>query len=305
MKKNIVLFLWAMAQSVMASGKAPEAPTPYVLPNTEVRQIHSAVLNRDYELYVSLPASYATGRQNYPVVFVTDAPYAFPVASSIGPFIARHSKRLPEFIVVGLSYAKGDTAEFSRRRDYTPSRNGGTGLTSDMPGRKPVFGEAEGYRRFLKDEVFPLLASHYRADMARKVLAGHSYGSLFGAYVLLTDPAMFDGYVLGSPSLWYDDYLLFKREREFARQNKNLAAKVYIAAGSFEGPAPNNRPNDNRYSKDGRIVTGASAFAGALSSRRYPGLRLKSEIIAEENHLTVAPVLLTRGLLWTLGSPPP
>lgn len=294
-----------MAQTAMASGKAPEAPTPYVLPNTEVRQIHSAVLNRDYELYVSLPASYATGRQTYPVVFITDAPYAFPVASSIGPFIARHSKRLPEFILVGLSYAKGDTAEFSRRRDYTPSRNGGTGLTSDMPGRKPVFGEAEGYRRFLKDEVFPMVASHYRADMAHKVLAGHSYGSLFGAYVLLTDPAMFDGYVLGSPSLWYDDYLLFKREREFAQQNKNLAAKVYIAAGSFEGPAPKNRSNDHRYSKDGRIVTGATAFANALSARRYPGLRLKSEVIAEENHLTVAPVLLTRGLLWTLGSPTP
>lgn len=305
MKNNIIVFLLAVAQSVMANGRASEAPPPFVLPNTEVRQIHSSFLNRDYELYVSLPASYATGHQNYPVVFITDASYAFPVASSIGPFIARHSKHLPEVILVGLSYAKGDTAEFSRRRDYTPSGNGSNGLTSDMPGRKPVFGEAEGYRRFLKDEVFSFVASHYRANMARKILTGHSYGSLFGAYVLLTDPAMFDGYVLGSPSLWYDDYLLFKREREFAHQNKNLTAKVYLAAGSFEGAAPKNRPNDKRYSKDSRIVTGTIAFAKALSSRRYPGLRLKSEIIAEENHLTVAPILLTRGLLWTLGAPPP
>lgn len=294
--------LFAMAQGTILNAKAAETPTPYVLSNTEVQQLHSAGLNRDYEIYVSLPKSYGVGHQNYPVVFITDAPYAFPVAASIGAFVARHSKELPEFILIGLSYAKGDTAEFSRRRDYTPSPHGGNGLTSDMPGRTPVFGEAEGYRRFLKNEVFPFVASHYRADMTRKVLAGHSYGSLFGTYVLLTDPAMFDGYVLGSPSLWYDKHLLFVREREFAATHKNLAAKVYIGAGSFEGPPPKNRPHDTRYSTDDDMVADTVAFAHALSSRRYLGLQLRSEIIPEENHLTVAPILLTHGLLWTLGN---
>ena len=61
------------------------------------------------------------------------------------------------------------------RRDYTPGVHGDRGATSDMPGRPVVYGEAEGYRRFVADEVFPFIASHYRADMAHKVFAGHSY----------------------------------------------------------------------------------------------------------------------------------
>jgi predicted alpha/beta superfamily hydrolase len=281
---------------------AEEAPQSYALPNTEVRDLHAAQLNRDYQLYVSLPDSYRNSGKTYPVVFVTDAPYAFPVTRAIEARITGHSKDLREFILVGLSYAKGDTAEYSRRRDYTPSPNGVKDATSDMPGRKPVFGEAEAYRRFVADEVFPYIASHYRADMQHKIFAGHSYGSLFGTYVLLTTPEMFDGYVLGSPSLWYDDHLLFTREREYAAKHKDLSARIYIGAGAFEGPAPKSNPHDPRYASDGDMVADAKAFSNLLASRHYRNLHVKSEIIADENHLTVAPILMTRGLLWTLGS---
>jgi predicted alpha/beta superfamily hydrolase len=298
----IFLATYGVSPITNATEVSAPLPPPFVLPDTEVHQLHAADLNRDYEIFVSLPKSYSAGHQNYPVVFVTDAPYTFPLAASIGAFMTRHSKALPEFILIGLSYAKGDTGEFSRRRDYTPSPHGGSNLTSDMPGRTPVFGEAEGYRRFLADQVFPFVASHYRADMTRKVLAGHSYGSLFGTYVLLTEPSMFNGYVLSSPSLWYDDHFLFAREREFAATHKNLTARVYIGAGSFEGVAPKSRPNDPRYSTDGDMVADAGAFAHALASRHYPGLHLRSETIADENHLTVAPTNITRGLLWTLGT---
>jgi len=302
MKKICSILLFALVQCVALTSYAAEAPTPYALPNTEVQRLHATNLNRDYELYVSLPASYGVGHQNYPVVFVADAPYAFPIAASIGGFMSRHSKDLPEFIVVGLSYAKGDTGEFSRRRDYTPSPHGSKDATSDMPGRTPVFGEAEGYRRFLADQVLPFVASHYRADMTRKVLAGHSYGSLFAAYVLLTEPSMFNGYVLGSPSLWFDDHLLFERERQFAATHKDLNATVYLGVGGFEGVAPKNRPHDPRYNTDVDMVADTNAFARALASHHYPGLHLHNEVIADENHLTVAPILLTHGLLWTLGN---
>jgi predicted alpha/beta superfamily hydrolase len=281
---------------------AEDAPQPYTLPNTEVRDLHAAKLNRDYQLYISLPDSYKTSGKSYPVVFVTDAPYAFPLTRAIEARITGHSKELPEFILVGLSYAKGDTAEFSRRRDYTPSPSGVKDATSDMPGRKPAFGEVEGYRRFVADEVFPVIASHYRADMQHKIFVGHSYGSLFGTYVLLTSPEMFDGYVLGSPSLWYDDHLLVKREREYAETHKDLAARIYIGVGGFEGMAPKSNPHDSRYADSDEMVTDSKAFAKSLASHHYPHLHVQSEVIADEDHLTVAPILMTHGLLWTLGS---
>ncbi len=283
-----------------SSVHAADATRPYVLADTEVQVLRAVHLGRDYELYVGLPPSYGKTQRSYPVVFVTDAPYAFPVTRAIEARIAGHSKELPEFILVGLGYAQGDTPEYSRRRDYTPSAHGDRNATSDMPGRPVVYGQAEGYRRFVAAEVFPFIASHYRADMAHKVFAGHSYGSLFGAYVLLTSPEMFDGYVLGSPSLWFDHRLLFQREHAFAASHKDLPARVYIGAGQFEAPQPRGKPQDPRYATDGDMVGDTRDFARALASRRYPGLKLRDDVIAGEDHLTVAPALITRGLMWTL-----
>ena len=291
----------ALAAALLpAAAPAAEATRPYVLSDTETHVLHASHLARDYEIEVSLPPSYGKTRRSYPVVFVTDAPYAFPLTRALEARIAGHSKELPEFILVGLGYAQGDTPEYSRRRDYTPSAGGDRDASSDMPGRPVVYGEAEGYRRFVADEVFPFIASHYRADMAHKVFAGHSYGSLFGAYVMLTAPEMFDGYVLGSPSLWFDQRLLFTRERQFAESHQELHARVYLGAGGYETLQPRGRPRDPRYDSEDDMVGDTQAFARALASRRYPGLKLRTDTIAGEDHLTVAPVLITRGLMWTL-----
>jgi predicted alpha/beta superfamily hydrolase len=261
-------------------------------------------LARDYEIDVALPPSYASSPdRKYPVVFVTDAPYAFPLTRAIAARIGGHSKAMPEFILVGLGYARGDTPEYSRRRDYTPSPNGDRDARSDMPGRAPVFGEAEGYRRFVADEVFPFVAAHYRADMGHRVFAGHSYGSLWGAWVLATAPEMFDGYVLGSPSLWFDHGLMLAREKAVSRQD--LHAKVYLGAGAFETRAPKPAARDPRRDADadGDMVGDTRAFAQALASHRWPGLQVRTEVVAGENHLTVAPTLVTHGLEWVLAQP--
>ncbi len=294
---------------VLGAAQAAEAPAPpalradtlqsYILKDTEVHALHAARLNRDYEIDIGLPPSYAASAQKYPVVFVTDAPYAFPLIRALAPRIGAHGEKLQDFILVGLGYAKGDTPEYSRRRDYTPSVRGSKDAVSDMPGRAVVFGEAEGYRQFVAGEVFAYIASHYRADMSRKIFAGHSYGSLFGAHVLLTAPAMFDDYILGSPSLWFDDRLLFARERAYAAAHRDLHANVYIANGAFETRNP--RSHDPRYAKDDDMIADTQAFARALVSRRYPGLHLHTDVIADEDHLTVAPAIITRGLMWSLG----
>ena len=292
--------LSALATASAAPAADDGAAHPYVLNDTEARTLHAARLGRDYDITVSLPPSYGTGQRRYPVVFVTDAPYAFPLTRAIEARVAGHSKELPEFILVGLGYAVGDTAEYSRRRDYTPTAHGDRDATSDMPGRPVVYGEAEGYRRFVADEVFPFIAGHYRADMAHKVFAGHSYGSLFGAYVLATAPDMFDGYVLGSPSLWFDDYAVLARERASAAAHRDVRARVYLGAGEFEARSPRGRPRDARYNTDRDMVADTQGFARTLASRHDPGLKVRSDVIAGEDHLTVAPALITRGLMWTL-----
>lgn len=262
-----------------------------VLEDTEVHTLHAKELKRDYEVQVSLPPSYRISGKHYPVLFVTDAPYAFPVIRAIAKRVGDRGDGLEEFILVGLGYSKGDTAEFARRRDYTPTETADTGLKSDMPGRAVQHGEAEGYRRFINADVFPLIARHYRADMSRKIFAGHSYGSLLGLHILFTEPSMFDQYILGSPSMWYGKRVMFEREKTYAATHKDMKAKVYFAAGGLESP---------RFGKSVDMVADMTQLERLLKSRRYPGLRVQSRVFEDEDHLTVAPRIITGGLKWTL-----
>jgi predicted alpha/beta superfamily hydrolase len=274
---------------------------PYVLENTEVRDIHAKQLNRDYQVFVSLPDGYAASKQTYPVLFVTDANYGFPLVRSITQRIGNHSKQLKEFILVGLSYAKGDSPTQSRDRDYTPTVRREDAGNKGETDEKMHYGEAEGYRRFVKDEVFPLIAQNYRADMAHKVIAGHSYGSLFGAYVLLADPTMFEHYILSSPSLWYDDHVMFKQLRAYIATHDDLPAKVYLATGEYEGLNPNPKVRNPRYATDMDMVADMRRFEQQLRAQHYPSLQIQSAVIADEDHLTVNPATYTRGLIWALG----
>ena len=295
----IASLVFSLAASVSAIASAA-TPAPYLLKGTDVVDVRAAHLDRDYQLFISLPPSYEKTTRRYPVVFVTDADYAFPLIRSMARRLGTGSHGVEEFILVGLSYAKGDTPEYSRRRDYTPTATTEQGRVSDMPGRTPKFGESEGYRRFIKDEVFPVVAQRYRADMQRKVFAGHSYGSLLGLHIAFTEPAMFSHYILGSPSLWYGKRVMFEREKAYAASHKNLNANFYFAVGGYETLKPGS--GDTRYNTDDDMVADLREFESILKKRQYPGLKLETSVLAEEDHLSVAPAIITRGLKWALPS---
>jgi predicted alpha/beta superfamily hydrolase len=285
----------ASPAQAQAAPAATARPVAYSIPDTEVLDIHSALLGRDYQLFVALPESYATQpERRYPVVFVTDANYAFPLVRAIGRRVGDHGHGLEDFILVGLSYAKGDSPAYSRRRDYTPTPRGPASAGADESGRMPVHGGAEAYRGHLQSEVFPLIARTYRVDMRRKVFAGHSYGALLGAHILFTDPAMFSHYILGSPSLWYDRGVMFGREAAYASGHRDLPADVFLGIGAYE--RANAASGDPRFDDEGDMVGDMLRFRRALGSRRYPGLSLEATVIDGEDHLTVAPVIITRGL---------
>ena len=269
------------------------AAAPYQLDATEVRDIRSASLKRDYQLLVALPDSYASSTRRYPVLFVTDANYAFPVVRNIAQRLAKHAG-MEEVIVVGLSYAAGDTPAYSRRRDYTPSTPRGQTYSSDMPGRAPAFGEAAAYGRFIATEVFPSIAARYRADMRRKAFVGHSYGSLLGIELLLTTPATFEHYILGSPSLWFDRGVMFEREAAYARARRELPASVYFGIGGRETLAPGKKRS--RSEEEADMVADLKDFDAALASRRHRGLRTQVEVFPGEDHASVFPFLFTHGL---------
>lgn len=295
---KLALTLAALAFSVNAAAVTPAMPDggPFQLANTAVHSLHAKDLNRDYQIYVAPPADYDPKGPRLPVVFVTDADYAFPLLHAIRGRVQRHSDAIAPFIIVGLSYGVGDSGMYSRRRDYTPTVPHDGEYKSDMPGRPVRFGEAEGYRRFLAEQVLPLLNARYRIDMSRSMLVGHSYGGLLGVHTLLTTPDLFSHYVISSPSLWFDDRLFFKREQAYAARHRELKANVFFAVGEYE----TYRKGDARFSKDKdeHMVEDMRDFNRQLLSHHYAGLRTQAHVLAGHDHLTGFPDMITQALKW-------
>lgn len=269
---------------------APAEGAPYVLKGTQVWTVPDPVSGRDYEVFVSLPASYATSpTRRYPVLYVTDADYAFPIIRQIARRVNLNGPVIEEFILVGLSYSRGDSGRVSRNRDYTPTPNGPRGAGDR------VHGQGAAYQAYLKAQALPFVENRFRADPARRFLLGHSYGGLLGAQILFTDPAMFHGYILGSPSFWYDKRHIMTMEADYARAHRDLPAEVFMYIGAFEVPGPS-----RRNTTDADMVADVHAMEQVLNARRYPNLHVQSTVLEDEDHLTVAPVGFTRALMAVL-----
>jgi predicted alpha/beta superfamily hydrolase len=274
-----------------------QAVRPLELANTAVHELPAAGSGRHYEVWVDVPASYADGGdRRYPVVFVTDALYSFPLVRSIRNLLGQRGRNIEDFILVGLPPEIGLTSKASRSRDYTPSNP----LLEPRDQRDSnysatLYGEAAAYRDFIERQVFALVEREYRADMNRKVFAGHSFGGLFGSYVLLTKPAMFDAYILSSPSLWFHRHRIHALEQAYADAHADLRARARLYIGGYEtrGVGP-------RYLRTMDMVGDARTFEERLASRGYRSLSISSEVIEGEDHLTVFPATISRGLLWAL-----
>ena len=70
-------------------------------------------------------------------------------------------------------------------------------------------------------------------------------------------------------------------------------------AGSYEAVKPGSKKK--RFNTRADMVLDMKAFERPLKARRYPGLTIRSDVIADEDHLTAAPAAMTRGLMWAFG----
>jgi predicted alpha/beta superfamily hydrolase len=298
-------FLLACLGGCATTARAPTAmpepaPQPVTLTNTAVYDLPAADSGHRYQIWVDVPASYARSDKTYPVVFVTDALYTFPIVRSIRNLVSAGGENIEEFILVGLPPEQGLTSKASRSRDYTPSNPLADPISDVDDYTAKRYGEAAAFRDYIERQVFPLIAQHYRADMNRRIYAGHSYGGLFGSFVLLTKPQMFSTYILSSPSLWFNRRDIFRIEADYAATHRDLPVRVKIYHGKYETLRP-----EPHYNHRTEMVLLGDEFAARLRSRGYPNLSIDTEVISDEDHLTVFPATITRALFWALpGSQP-
>lgn len=70
----------------------------------------------------------------------------------------------------------------------------------------------------MESELTPYFKQHYR--VSESTFVGHSFGGLFGSYLLIKHPNLFNNYIIVSPSLWYDNHLLLQLAK--TKQNFNF-----------------------------------------------------------------------------------
>ncbi|XHS77997.1 alpha/beta hydrolase [Burkholderiaceae bacterium UC74_6] len=279
----------------LAAPALPDATGPYQLPNTFVHPLPDPVTGRAYEVWVDLPTGAKPQDGPLPAVFVTDAPYAFPLVRSLRNRVGQAGHNIADFVLVGLAGPASESAVAMRSRDYTPTN---PLARADKPKNlygASQYGEGARYLRYVAELAVPAISARYNIDAKRRVILGHSYGALFAAQALLERPDLFSHHILGSPSLWFDQHAILEREAAYARAHRDLDARIFQYVGEFEAVRPG-----ERYNKENDLVADMWRFQKTLQRRGYRSLKIESHVLAGNDHLTVAPAGATLGLLWAL-----
>jgi len=271
-----------LALSIIPFSAQAEGTSEYRIADTETLTIKSEINQQEHELYIRLPYKYAKSKKSYPVAILQDTNFSFPIASGMTRLMG--GRDIEDLILVGISYSKDTPPQISRTRDYTPTYAPNE-MGAHSPEAQKHSGKASQYIQFMEKELIPMITAKYRIDESNKIFIGHSFGGLLGAYILLVNPDLFDKYVIGSPSLWYDNGAIFRLEEEYSKKNKTMHASVFMYIGSEE--SNNNHKN---------MVEDVLRYGERLESPQYAGLSISTQVLEGASHFSAFPLLLTDAL---------
>lgn len=254
----------------------------------------------------ALRITVSPGGRGSPVLYVLDPLFLFDVAVgaasllSIGARLTGGGFRRPT--IVGIGYPTDDPAEVFalRARDLTPT-DGRAGIPIDLP--PLAFGGGERFLDALDHEVLPAAEARHPVANGPRALVGFSFSALFGLYCLFHRPETFSAYILGSPSLWWDDGIAFAWEEAWSRDHADLPARVFLYVGANEqrvGGAWMNEGLPLPVLERLRQVDHLNEMVARLQGRHYPSLHLTSAVLEGEYHLTAPGAALARGMLTVL-----
>jgi predicted alpha/beta superfamily hydrolase len=265
------------------------------IPSSEVRKITSKIVaGQEYELHIMLPGGYKAADKKYPVVYLMDSQWDFPLVTGLYSHY-HYDGFIPELIIVGVTWS-GENANYDslRIRDYTPTKiatysinpkiDGMRFLSSSVP--MPQSGGADQFLAFMKQELFPFIESNYKADGKNRTLMGCSGGGVFTLYTLLTQPDLFTGYAAATPYIPWDNEVLYKYEQEFAKKRLPHPVRVYMTVGDVETFRP-----------------AFEKFSAIMVARKYPSVRLQSKILENTGHSGTQNETYARGLQFVFERP--
>lgn len=253
MKRKLVLLAVLICMQAIAWTQVQRVE----IPGSETRRITSAIVNQEYVLHVSLPGGYAASDKKYPVVYLMDSQWDFPLLTALYGE-QYYDGFIPPVIIVGVTWGGANPKPDSLRvRDYTPTRTNWA----------PQSGGAGQFLSFMKNELFPFVEANYKADPNDRALVGCSLGGLFTLFALFTDPGLFQRYVAASPAFGWDNEAIYRYEKSYFEAKHTAPARLYMTMGGVE-----------------RGVPGFEKLVRHLTDRHYTALQFRGRVLENTGH---------------------
>jgi len=261
------------------------------------RRFRSKILGNHRDVLVYLPRGYSRfSRRRYPVLYLQDGQNVFDAATSFAGVewgVDETAQRLirrnliEPLIIVAVANMTDD-----RIHEYAPTPGV---IDSKAKRKKHSKGLARKYGRFLTEELRPYIDKKYRTKPEAEFtgLGGSSLGALLTLSVGLWFPNVFTRLIVMSPSIWWDDCVIYKMVEEL---DKKLPLKIWLDTGTREPGWERARTLLDRLIEKGwRLgedliyaeIEGGDHSEGAWAARVDPALRFlfpakSGEVLAQK-----------------------
>ncbi len=199
------------------------------------RAFPSRFLGNNRDVHVYLPPGYRRSRnRRYPVLYLHDGQNVFDSATAFGHTEWRadetaerliEQKLIEPIIIVAVANAGED-----RIHEYAPTRG-----RIEEGKRKRSKGRLRLYGRFLSKELKPFIDGRYRTMSEPEFtgLGGSSLGGLATIALGLWFPNTFQRLAVLSPSVWWDDCVLYKLVEKIDEEARP-PLKIWLDTGTHE-----------------------------------------------------------------------
>lgn len=280
-----------------------------------VHHLRSCYVHQTFKIQVMRPRQGAGNGSRCPVVYVTDGNVVFEMFKSISTLIQMSPNDAPPYILVGIGYPSeapfaGNRLRvrdfsFPRYPRFTLPEPTFEGVMFPETGTKEIDG-GEDFQLFIANELIPFIDNAYETLPDDRTYFGHSGGGVFGLFTLFRKPHLFKNYIISSPALsfhgempggfYYENCdFAFDEAREFIANVKSMTGvNLYMSVGSEE-------EFEERLSQ-WRLTSSMLRMAAFLNNSNIPGLRVMTEVLPGETHMTVWPMAFIHGVQAIFGT---
>lgn len=300
MRVFVLLLLLGISRSGVAAQDI--APKPFKYPyDVQVFDLPTSANGIDYQIFVRPPLRPPADGEKSSSIYFLDALANMTPAAAMS-YNYEIFNYIPSAYFIGIGYKDeegGFWKEENRTRDYTP--------TSFTPpaghflenSRKDWVGSggAPAFFDVVEKEIIPFIEGRYDVHETDRVLVGKSTSGLGASYALMHKPGLFNRYVIISPAIWWDDWMLPREDRWVMRAARETAdtdypieTRVYFAVGEAEERLD--------------LVTDLYVLANSLRKRRNANLKVNLEVLPGEQHEGVFPAAFMRGIVGVYAGEP-